>query len=104
MAFKFLSGEQPIIKVLHEHGVSSRDKRMSYIPCLQLPLTVRAGHVTINILPDTVSINWFLHAKTVKNWQFILKYFSPGSPVNKLYVRSSGPAIVSKNFKFISYN
>ena len=59
MAFKFLSGEQPIIKVLHEHGVSSRDKRMSYIPCLQLPLTVRAGHVTINILPDDVLLHIF---------------------------------------------
>ena len=43
-------------------------------------------------LHDTVSINQFLHAKTVKKWQLILKYFSPGSPVNKIYVHSSGPA------------
>jgi hypothetical protein len=34
--------------------VSSCDKRTSYIPCLQLLLTVSAGRVTINILPDDV--------------------------------------------------
>ena len=34
--------------------VSSCDKRTSYVPCLQLLLTVCAGRVTINILPDDV--------------------------------------------------
>jgi hypothetical protein len=34
--------------------VSSCDKRTSYVPCLQLLLTVWAGRVTINILPDDV--------------------------------------------------
>jgi hypothetical protein len=40
--------------VLHVDGVSSCDSRTSYVPCLQLLLTVRAGRVTINILPNDV--------------------------------------------------
>jgi hypothetical protein len=55
----FLGGDQPTTEVLHEHGVSSCDKCLSNIPCLQLPLTVRAGHVTINILPDDVLLHIF---------------------------------------------
>jgi hypothetical protein len=38
--------------ILHVHDVS--DERTSYVPCLQLLLTVWAGRVTINILPDDV--------------------------------------------------
>ena len=34
--------------------IDSCDKRTSYVPCLQLALTVWAGCVTINILPDDV--------------------------------------------------
>ena len=36
------------------HHVSSCDKRVSYVPCLQLPLTLWAGDLTIDILPDDV--------------------------------------------------
>ena len=53
-----LGREQPIISIhptyYTVHHVSSCDKRTSYVPCLQLLLTVWAGRVTINILPDDV--------------------------------------------------
>ena len=38
---------------------SSRDKRMSYVLCLQLLLTAGAGCVAINILPDDVLLHLF---------------------------------------------
>jgi hypothetical protein len=37
-----------------------RNKRMSYVSCLRLLLTVSAGRVTINILPDDVLLHIFL--------------------------------------------
>ena len=42
------------------HVVGSCDKRTLYVPYLQLLLTVRAGHVTIDILPDDVLLLIFL--------------------------------------------
>jgi hypothetical protein len=46
--------------VLHVCLVGSCGKRTSYVPNLQLPLTVWASHVTINTLPDDVLLNIFL--------------------------------------------
>jgi hypothetical protein len=45
--------------VPHVRRVSSRDKRTSCVPCLKLLLTVWAGLVTINILPDDVLLHVF---------------------------------------------
>ena len=42
------------------HVVGSCDKRTSCVPCLQLLLTVRAGRVTIDVLPDDVLLLIFL--------------------------------------------
>jgi hypothetical protein len=41
------------------HRVGSCDKCTSFVPCLRLPLTVCAGHVTIDILPDDVLLHIF---------------------------------------------
>ena len=46
-------------EVLHVHRSSSCDERTSYVTCLQLLLTVSAGHATTNILPDDVLLNIF---------------------------------------------
>ena len=45
---------------VHVHSVSSRDERTSYTTCLRILLTVCAGRVTIDILPDDVLLLVFL--------------------------------------------
>ena len=57
MALSPVDREQPTISInptYYMHCVSSCETRTSYVPCRQLLLTVWAGHVTINILPDDV--------------------------------------------------
>ena len=49
-----------IFDVLPVDHVSSCDKRTSYVPCLRLLLTVWAGRLTIDILPDDVLLHIFL--------------------------------------------
>jgi F-box-like len=68
------------------HRVRSCDSRTSYVPCLQLPLTLWAGRVTIDILPDNVLLyifhfdsdrvylpwNWYRLLHVCKRWRSVV--------------------------------
>ena len=51
-----------------------RDKRTSFVSCLQLLLTMWAGHVTIDILPDDVllCIFYFIRPESDRLWASVL--------------------------------
>ena len=78
--------------VLPVHRVSSCDNRTSYVPCLQLPdlpdlpLTMWAGRVTIDILPDDVLLHIF-HLSRVTYFEGVNRMID--ARINRIAARES---------------